>query len=52
MSEPFQLTPQATEDLDGIWWLIEEDNREAADQVESEIIAHMPQARRLSPHRA
>ena len=39
MSAPFQLTPQATEDLDGIWWFIEEDSREAANQVESEIIA-------------
>jgi plasmid stabilization system protein ParE len=39
MSAPFQLTPQATEDLDAIWWFIEEDSREAANQVETEIIA-------------
>ena len=39
MSAPFQLTPQATEDLDGIWWFIGERSREAADRVESEIIA-------------
>lgn len=39
MSAPFQLTPQATEDLDAIWWFIQEDSAEAADQVESEIIS-------------
>ena len=39
MSAPFQLTPQATEDLDGIWWLILKDNTEAANRVETEIIA-------------
>jgi len=39
MSTLFQLTPQATEDLDAIWWFIEEDSGQAADQVESEIIA-------------
>jgi antitoxin ParD1/3/4/toxin ParE1/3/4 len=39
MSAPFQLTPQATEDLDGIWWFIEEGSGEAADRVEAEIIA-------------
>jgi hypothetical protein len=32
MSAPFQLTPQATEDLDAIWWFIAEDSRKAADQ--------------------
>lgn len=36
---PFQLTPQAAEDLDDIWWAIAEDNREAAEQVELEILA-------------
>ena len=36
---PFQLTLQATEDLDGIWWFIAEGSREAADRVEKEIIA-------------
>jgi plasmid stabilization system protein ParE len=40
MSALFQLTPQATEDLDGIWWFIEEGSREAANQVESEIMPH------------
>ena len=39
MSTLFQLTPQATEDLDAIWWFIEEDSGQAANQVESEIIA-------------
>jgi plasmid stabilization system protein ParE len=38
MSAAFQLTPQAIEDLDDIWWFIEQDNREAADQVETAII--------------
>lgn len=38
MSAPFQLTPQAIEDLDGIWWFIEEDSEESANQVETEII--------------
>jgi plasmid stabilization system protein ParE len=38
MSAPFQLTPQATEDLDAIWWFIEKDSGQAADEVESEII--------------
>jgi plasmid stabilization system protein ParE len=39
MSAPFRLTPQATEDLDAIWWLIAEDNQVAAERVEMEIIA-------------
>ncbi len=47
MSAPFQLTSQATEDLDGIWWFIEENSREATDRVETEIIAT---CRRLSRH--
>jgi plasmid stabilization system protein ParE len=38
MSAPFQLTPQATEDLDAIWWFIRGDSGEAADRVEAEII--------------
>jgi plasmid stabilization system protein ParE len=37
MSAPFQFTPQATEDLDTIWWFIAEDSRDAADRVEIEI---------------
>jgi plasmid stabilization system protein ParE len=36
---PFQLTPRATEDLDAIWSTIAEENREAADRVEIEILA-------------
>jgi plasmid stabilization system protein ParE len=47
VSAPFQLTPQATEDLDAIWWFIAEDNRDAADRVEMEIIAT---CRRLAKH--
>jgi len=36
---PFQLTPQAAEDLDALWWFIAEDNQDAADNVEREILA-------------
>lgn len=39
MSATFQLTPHATEDLDGIWWYIAQRSQEAADRVEREIIA-------------
>jgi plasmid stabilization system protein ParE len=39
MSASFQFTPQATADLDGIWWFIAMDSIEAADRVETEIIA-------------
>ena len=39
MNGPFQFTPRATEDLDAIWWFIGEDNRDAADRVENEILA-------------
>jgi len=39
MNVPFQLTPRATEDLDGIWWTIAGENREAAERVEMEILA-------------
>jgi plasmid stabilization system protein ParE len=39
MNAPFQLTPQATEDLDAIWWFIAEDNRDAADRAEMQILA-------------
>jgi len=35
MNAPFQFTPQATEDLDAIWWFIAADNRDAADRVEA-----------------
>jgi plasmid stabilization system protein ParE len=47
MNAPFQLTPQATEDLDAIWCTIAEDNRGAAEQVEMEILAT---CRRLARH--
>jgi plasmid stabilization system protein ParE len=47
MNAPFQFTAQATEDLDAIWWFIAEDSREAADQVEMEIVAT---CRRLANH--
>ena len=47
MNAPFQFTPQATEDLDAIWWFIAGDNREAADRVESEIVAT---CKRLAKH--
>jgi antitoxin ParD1/3/4 len=39
MSAAFQFTPQATEDLDAIWWFIAEESRDAADRVEIEIVA-------------
>jgi plasmid stabilization system protein ParE len=39
MSAPFQLTPQASEDLDAIWWFIQEDSQQAADRVEAEIVS-------------
>lgn len=39
MNLPFQLTPQAAEDIDAIWWFIAEDNKEAADRVEREIVS-------------
>jgi plasmid stabilization system protein ParE len=38
MSAAFQLTTLAIEDLDDIWWFIAQDNREAADRVETAII--------------
>ena len=39
MKPRIQLTPQALEDLDAIWQTIAEDNRDAADRVETEILA-------------
>jgi plasmid stabilization system protein ParE len=39
MNARFQLTPQAVEDLDAIWWNIAEDNWDAAERVEMEILA-------------
>jgi plasmid stabilization system protein ParE len=39
MNALFQLTSQAIEDLDAICWTIVEDNRDAAEQVEMEILA-------------
>ena len=39
MSAPFQLTPQSTEDLDAIWWFIQEDSQHAADRVEAEMVS-------------
>jgi plasmid stabilization system protein ParE len=47
MNAGFELTPQATEDLDAIWWFIAGDNRDAADRVEIEIVAT---CRRLAKH--
>lgn len=47
MSALFRFTPQAIEDLDAIWSFIAKDNREAADRVETEIIAT---SRRLAKH--
>ncbi len=39
MMARIKFTPQAAEDLDAIWWVIAEDNRDAADRVELEILA-------------
>ncbi|HTX39610.1 MAG TPA: type II toxin-antitoxin system RelE/ParE family toxin [Bryobacteraceae bacterium] len=39
MRAPFRFTPQATEDLDAIWRFIAKENVDAADRVESEIMA-------------
>ncbi len=39
MSAAFQLTPQATEDLDGIGGSSRKGGRDAADRVEMEIVA-------------
>jgi len=47
MTATFQLTPQAAEDLDAIWWSIAGENPEAADRVETEIVAV---CRRLAKH--
>ena len=47
MNAAFQLTPQATEDLEAIWWFIAEGNRDAADRVEMEVVAT---CRRLAKH--
>jgi plasmid stabilization system protein ParE len=47
MNAAFRFTPQATEDLDAIWWSIAERSRDAADRVEMEVIAT---CRRLAKH--
>ena len=47
MNARIQFTPQAAEDLDAIWWVIAEDNRDAADRVEREILAN---CHRLAKH--
>jgi plasmid stabilization system protein ParE len=47
MSALFELTVQAIEDLDSIWWFIVEDSWEAADRVETDIVAT---CRRLAGH--
>ncbi len=47
MNATFRFTPQATEDLDTIWWYIAEGNRDAADRVEMEILIT---CRRLAKH--
>ena len=47
MNAPFHLTAQAIKDLDAIWWFIANDNRDAADRVEMEIVAT---CRRLAKH--
>jgi plasmid stabilization system protein ParE len=39
VNAPFEFTPQATEDLDAIWWFIAKDNLDAANRVETAIVA-------------
>jgi plasmid stabilization system protein ParE len=39
VNAPFEFTPQATDDLDAIWWFIAKDNLDAAHRVETEIVA-------------
>lgn len=39
MNAAYHLTPQASEDIDAIWWFIAEDSRDAANRVEAEIVA-------------
>ena len=47
MSAPFQFTPQATDDLDAIWWYIADHNRDATDRVDREVLAN---CRRLAKY--
>jgi plasmid stabilization system protein ParE len=47
MNASFRFTPQALEDLDGIWWFIAGESQDAADRVENEIVAA---CRRLAKH--
>jgi len=47
----FQLTAQAIEDLDDIWWFIQEDSKEAADRVEIEDPSYLSQTCRISADR-
>jgi plasmid stabilization system protein ParE len=41
MNAPFLLTPQATEDLDAIWWFIAQDNRDAAVAWKRKLLARV-----------
>jgi plasmid stabilization system protein ParE len=43
----FQLTPQAIDDIDEIWWRIAQDKPDAANKVERKIVAT---CRRLASH--
>src|SRR5271165_5675406 len=47
MKSRIQFTPQATEDLDTIWWVSAEDSPDAANRVEMEILAT---CQRLAQH--
>jgi len=47
MAASFQLTAQAIEDIDSIWEFIAQQNREAAESLEAEIVAA---CRRLAKH--
>jgi plasmid stabilization system protein ParE len=47
VASPFELTPQATDELDEIWWFIAQDSIDAANRVEQEIV---DTCRRLARH--
>ena len=38
MKPRIRFAPQAAEDLDAVWWVIAEDDRDTADRVEREIL--------------
>jgi plasmid stabilization system protein ParE len=47
VASPFELTPQAADDLDEIWWFIAQHSIDSANRVEQEVVATF---RRLARH--